>query len=196
MQPVFQRIMDHNPAKGRYGDCFTACVATITGIPYDEFPVLKTPDWDLHYLSIRNLLNTKGWCITWFESLTTIHTGRHPIIASGKSPRGDYDHAVIVQHGELAHDPYPGGNGLDGAPKLFELIVPFDDLHNRAAIEPAGGCPSDLSSMSTTLLEQWLLYWRSQTQSRTAIIEPDKGAIWHRHYTRCIEEWRRRSVRR
>lgn len=128
MKKQFQTILNHDPESGSFGDCLAACMATITGIPLSRFPKQSDADWDNHYNNLRHFLNLNGWCIAWFENLADVHFANAPIIVSGKSPRGDYDHATIWQRGVLAHDPFPDGGGFEGPPKLFELILPYADL--------------------------------------------------------------------
>lgn len=60
----------------------------------------------------------------------------HPLpgvycIVGGKSPRGDWGHAVVmyVKDGfnfELSHDPHPDGTGIVGFPNHVDFIVPID----------------------------------------------------------------------
>lgn len=38
MTPVESLIKDHNPAEGRYGDCFRACIASLLDLPAEEVP--------------------------------------------------------------------------------------------------------------------------------------------------------------
>lgn len=46
-------------------------------------------------------------------------------IANGKSPRGDYDHSVVVDLNRgIVHDPHPSRNGIETC-KSVEFIVPL-----------------------------------------------------------------------
>lgn len=49
------------------------------------------------------------------------------VLAAGKSPRGNFKHVIVGKivdnEIELAHDPYPDGNGLDGKPSWIGLFV-------------------------------------------------------------------------
>lgn len=52
-------------------------------------------------------------------------------IACGKSPRGNWQHAVVgvIKAGfvfEMIHDPHPDGTGLDGNPEYLEFFVALD----------------------------------------------------------------------
>jgi len=60
------------------------------------------------------------------------------VIAVGKSPRGSNDkerHGVIYKNGKVVHDPYRGGNGLDGEPTAFTVFIPL----NPAGLVPTQG---------------------------------------------------------
>lgn len=47
-------------------------------------------------------------------------------IASGKSPRGDFDHSVLYFGGKMIHDPHPSDAGLDGPVKDVVVFVMRD----------------------------------------------------------------------
>lgn len=45
------------------------------------------------------------------------------LVASGPSPRGDFEHSVLVDgDGSLLWDPHPSGDGLDGEPTAFYYL--------------------------------------------------------------------------
>lgn len=39
MTPVMATEIDHNPAEGRFGDCHSACIATLLDLPRDQVPL-------------------------------------------------------------------------------------------------------------------------------------------------------------
>ena len=49
------------------------------------------------------------------------------VLAAGKSPRGNFKHVVVGQvvgkTVELAHDPFPDGEGIEGAPVWIGMFV-------------------------------------------------------------------------
>jgi hypothetical protein len=47
------------------------------------------------------------------------------VIATGKSPRGDYDHSVLMRDGKLVWDPHPSGHGLAGNVVEMAWPAPF-----------------------------------------------------------------------
>lgn len=58
MKPVPQRITDHDPARGLYGDCFKCCLASILELPYEDVP---------HFFAYNSGDPWPGWdaCIDW-----------------------------------------------------------------------------------------------------------------------------------
>lgn len=89
------------------GNCFEACIATITGIALDEIPHYLDDDW---FGSYSAWLREHGWLAAWWEA----GTGCEPpglAIANGVASRG-LRHSVVVRDGALAHDPHPEGTGL------------------------------------------------------------------------------------
>ena len=46
-------------------------------------------------------------------------------IATGKSPRGDFNHSVIYYKDKLFFDPHPDNTGLDGEPKECTILYPL-----------------------------------------------------------------------
>ena len=44
MTPVDQRVLDHDPARGRFGDCLRACVASVLELPYEAVPQFAVAD--------------------------------------------------------------------------------------------------------------------------------------------------------
>lgn len=135
MKKVFQSTLNHNPERMVYGDCLTACLATLTGIDKDKFPVQADNNWDKHYSAIRFFLKQNGLGIVWFENDAKVMIADNPYIASGKSPRGNYDHAVIMQRSEIVHDPHPDGGGILDT-RIYEMLVPYYDFQNQGEATP------------------------------------------------------------
>ena len=107
MKPVFQ--------KGMSG-CWEACIASILEIPLEEVPDFdpdqnggldsgtgewfdRTSDW---------LQKNHGLYLVAAAAVPELMPRGYHII-TGKSPRGNCDHAVVGRDGAPAHDPYPGG---------------------------------------------------------------------------------------
>lgn len=110
MTPVDQRILDHDPARGRVGDCMRACVASLLDLPYEEVPHFFDGEGAEHgYEALRAWLAVRGLSYvelplsdplpSWF-----VHTVRHYILIGRQ--QGGTIHAVIGRHGEQLHDPH------------------------------------------------------------------------------------------
>lgn len=95
------------------GNCFSACIATVLGLPLDDVPYfIGDEDWSLNFsVWLRDLglwpliLNcSPDWSPSGFT------------IMSGQSPRCPDDpdslHIVVALDGEVWHDPHPSRAGL------------------------------------------------------------------------------------
>ena len=85
------------------GNCLAACVATITGLPLEDFPPLKSEAWLFHW---NAWLRERGWTMDWWR----VGQGEVPAgfsVCSGTSPRGDFHHSVVYLDGKHFHDPHP-----------------------------------------------------------------------------------------
>lgn len=41
---------------------------------------------------------------------------------AGKSPRGDWDHCVVYQNGDMVHDPHPDKTGIEDKKDVMVLV--------------------------------------------------------------------------
>lgn len=96
------------------GNCFSACIATLLGLPLADVPYFMEPEdwWDgfLEWLRPRGLyalcfpLKDQGWRPPGYHVL------------SGRSPRRPDDpnahHSVVARGDEIIHDPHPSRDGL------------------------------------------------------------------------------------
>lgn len=129
MTPVDQTICTVDRARGIYGDCLRACVASIFDLPLEEVP---------HFLHDGGGDSTSGedwWWTRLFrwaaarglEPVFTLDEPQGYSIAGGKSPRGPWGHWVVWQAGQCAHDPNPARGGLVGAPQDFLCFKPVQE---------------------------------------------------------------------
>lgn len=134
MKRVFQQIIDRNK-----GDCFSACLASILEIKIEEVPKFmwhfKTYEKD----AVNLWLAPRGYGLLRVRWPEEIRTGNdipfHAVrllycIAAGKSPRGDWLHAVVgcleAYTFKMIHDPHPSGRGIIGQPTSYNFLVPVD----------------------------------------------------------------------
>ncbi len=139
MNLVDQRLID--PVRG---DCMRACLATITGVPYEEVPDLAGEDADGgpwyqtfqrwckdHGLDLQGTFSNMGRPLTekdW-DDLGERSAGIDGLfMAGGPSPRPGVvgGHAIVINYdGQMIHDPHPSRAGVKGvtAVHMIELAT-------------------------------------------------------------------------
>jgi len=138
MKPVDQDLFGDGK-----GNCFAACVASILELPIEEVPNF-CEGWDqewftgfLDWLATREFSAVELWVTSDWKP-----NPRQVCILSGKSPRGDFDHAVVGEWtGEefrVTHDPHPSRNGLKGKILQAAYFIPLDPARHLDK-EPNGG---------------------------------------------------------
>lgn len=129
MKPVMQTEF------GLKGNCFMACVASITEIPLEELPNLYDDAdqmgeswWEVTVQA----LTERGWIICWYDTDgDSLLTPPGWAIANGLSPRGTLSdktderirHSVVVFDGEMNHDPHPDCTWLDGPADGYYIMI-------------------------------------------------------------------------
>lgn len=118
MKPVMQ--IENYPS----GDCFRACLCSILELPIEAIPNFQQNE-GANFDELWKAWNDKSpyrliqvQCETPEETFTDC-----AVIATGKSPRGNYNHSVVWRNGKIIHDPHPGQLGLKGKPEFFYLLV-------------------------------------------------------------------------
>lgn len=117
------------------GNCWPACIASITGIPLNEIPNFCAEYADTWLLEASKWLTARGWGVLEIQrnegsdNWWVIAPGLF-VIVSGKSPRGDWQHSIVgrcmeINRVEYVHDPHPAGGMLDGDPKYFTFLFPL-----------------------------------------------------------------------
>jgi hypothetical protein len=102
------------------GNCYPVCISVLTGIQLEMIPNFCTED--LWFANSVSWLHTRGFSVVYLEG-SPAYTS-FPYIATGKSPRGDFYHSVIMNAGALLHDPHPDGTGIIGEPSWCLCIMP------------------------------------------------------------------------
>jgi hypothetical protein len=135
------------------GDCFAACVASILEVPLEEVPNFCAggADW---LFEANRWLGTRGLCLFDIDladngSLRDCHAlaNRMLVIASGKSPRGDWGHSVVARYVitedgsehalDYVHDPHPSYDYHDGP---VQQITCFLATHPEKIVAVEGAC--------------------------------------------------------
>ncbi|MPW16928.1 hypothetical protein GCT13_08285 [Paraburkholderia sp. CNPSo 3157] len=129
MTPTTQTIL-HDPENGQYGNCFTACIASLLSLPIAEVPQFCNGDDDdgkwcrraNEWLGKRGLAflefpytDAAYWEMAGSDCFHTI---------TGASPRrADTQHCVIGRRSEIYFDPHPSRDGLVGDPSTWLIGV-------------------------------------------------------------------------
>jgi len=147
---VKQRILadparaDGHDANGNPGDCLTACVASLTGEPYEDVPhFAQHVSW---WSYMRRWARARG---ADFACIVPVDGSiRHVIdeaerglaIGSGPSPRGPFRHVVVVDEDlQLVHDPHPSDAGVLYVDEVLVWSEPYDPAPAHAQLLTAGG---------------------------------------------------------
>ena len=141
MTPVDQTV------EGVGGNCYQACLASVLDLPLDAVP---------HFVAIEGPTDPSSGALWFFEArlwlretfgldLYSYDTADEPTprgvfasadlapcqqaaIGCGKSPRGDFLHAVVVDlDGVMVHDPHWSRSGIAGPLTAFEVLAPPRD---------------------------------------------------------------------
>lgn len=113
MKPVFQKITKHDPENGQYGDCFRACVCSLLEISDEGVPNFGAYSHEEWWGRFQDWIKSMGYkCFYGVGSQSEPWEYTDYCIVSGKSPRGNWLHAVIYYKGKLVHDPHPDGGGV------------------------------------------------------------------------------------
>jgi hypothetical protein len=109
------------------GNCLPACVASLLEVPLEQVPHFGANDWVEH---LTKWLATRGY----YPIVCTLPTDWRPAglyILAGKSPRGDFLHAVIARGDEIIHDPHPSRAGVLSRADAT-ILVPLDPMRGAA----------------------------------------------------------------
>ncbi len=115
MIPKPQTIL-HDPENGKFGNCFSAVIASLLHLSVDEVPVFSNDRWQIE---LNAWLKPYGLAYINFELAAFSQAlkdfgiqGCHHEVA-GPSPRStDVHHACVGYDSELVFDPHPGRAGL------------------------------------------------------------------------------------
>jgi hypothetical protein len=137
VHPQYQTIFDN-----KRGDCFRACIATVTNIPIECVPNFCDQE------VVENA--TEGYWWAWFQkwigyldcdavflNAKYVAENFNPggvFVVGGQSPRfEDSKHAVVMcltedRTWKLVHDPHPDNTGIVGYPIDCTIIFPQDTV--------------------------------------------------------------------
>ncbi len=104
MKPIDQTIFG-SPG----GNCLTACIASILEVTLDQVTVIGTDETWVYALG--DWLRPRGLYPLCFQ-LDTAWRPPGLYILGGKSPRGNFLHAVVALGDDVIHDPHPSRAGV------------------------------------------------------------------------------------
>lgn len=120
--PVDQlKLHDENTV----GDCFRACLASILEMDPSDVPHFVELGGDKWWILATEWCEENGLSLTYSFKANGIRE-HLPLywIASGKSPRGDFNHSVVFFGDEMVHDPHPSRDGIEGLPTFcYEVTL-------------------------------------------------------------------------
>lgn len=107
------------------GNCWIACIASILELDIDKFPSpneFKNEEWINYHNRVIDCLNELGYDYEIY-TINQYIPKSELVIAVGKSPRGNFNHAVIWDDCKgIVHDPHPDNTGINSI-EFFERIV-------------------------------------------------------------------------
>lgn len=107
------------------GDCYSACLAAVLGLPLSDVPRFceLDPPWEPHVNEWLGRLGAYTFTFAWGEHAEHVLRAVRPlVILTGGSPRNDdRRHAVVAEGDAVVHDPYPGWRG--------PAILPHEEGH-------------------------------------------------------------------
>ncbi len=126
MIPVTQTI-PYEAGSLVLGNCLQAAVASIYELPIEAVPhFVQFEDWrEALALWVRG----RGGSLQLWKDDPPMGV---VLLAFGKSPRGNFRHAVVWEDGAMTHDPHPDRTGLDGPVEEFWCVLPFPTLVGAA----------------------------------------------------------------
>lgn len=114
-------------------DCYTCCLATVLGLPYEEVPRFYNDndellgDWDKQVSAFLEKHNLQVVQVQMSPEVLKLLKGLAIVAGPSYTPeyrdRGEY-HAVVYLNGELFHDPKPNPTGTID-PEIVDLLVPI-----------------------------------------------------------------------
>jgi hypothetical protein len=132
---ILSSRQDGHDDHGNPGDCLRACIATVTGLPYELVPhfAQHVSWWDY----MRRWARRRGadWACVLPVDGSIRHAFEDPdrragkgwYIGSGPSPRGPFRHVVVVDADlQLVHDPHPSGAGVTVVDEVFVWCQPLE----------------------------------------------------------------------
>jgi len=99
------------------GDCLRACIASLTGIPFEQI------HHSVQMEDYLGLILNNGFDINCTDRIEKVESNGIDgyFIGVGPTPRGPYHAVIINKNGDLVHDPHPSGVGISKLVYIYEI---------------------------------------------------------------------------
>lgn len=104
MKPIDQTIFGE-----RTGNCLAACIASIFECSIDEVGPFSPDGW---HDDLARWLAPRGFFPICLSLAAETWRPQGLYVLAGRSPRGDFLHAVVARGREIVHDPHPDRTGV------------------------------------------------------------------------------------
>lgn len=121
--PVDQTVFK-DAARGIYGNCVQASVASLLGLPLERVPhftAVGRAKGGHEELELEAFVSALGFDLL---RLKGNHVFDGYYLAGGPTVRGTH-HMVVMRAGALAHDPHPSRAGLEAIEHVW-VLIPFN----------------------------------------------------------------------
>lgn len=173
MKPVDQTTFGVN-----VGNCMSACVASILHLPIEEVPFFGADSsWFKRFSEWLAPLGYYPMCIHYNPD----HLPAGFYILGGKSPRGDFMHAVVANGNTIVHDPHPSRDELDSRIDCT-VLIPIDHgtftRHSNGDAAVIRRAMNDVEWLARVII--------TESRARGALVgdQHDKAAlvnVWHEY---------------
>lgn len=141
MIPVDQTQFRPSEGDGA-GNCLAACIASVLELPLADVPNFAALPQDEWFLTLEAWLRDRGLgLVVWGTDVRAPYLDPHggdALLAHGKSPRGDWQHTVVVDAaGDLLHDPHPDRTGVEAVEAVWLIYRRAPDAARRVVDEQA-----------------------------------------------------------
>ena len=159
---------------GDDGNCLEAAIATVTGIPLDEFPLdlLGHPETHPKWFSrLRDWLYFHDW--TMDEVHGEPPSGLH--VAVGPSPRKAGSHAVVVLNGKYLFDPHPSRTFFGVGEAKYYITLDRRVQHPLPPVTTPTNEPLNSQALEAAM--------------KTLTTGLDRGTVWFNLLPECIRAY-------
>jgi hypothetical protein len=109
------------------GNCLQAAFASVFELELKQVPHFVAMPADTWWSAVCDWLAERNIAVQWAPIGNGNGKGWAPLgayfLATGTSPRGNFQHVVVMRDWEMVHDPHPSGDGLAELRGAYFFIV-------------------------------------------------------------------------